>query len=215
MSTLALSVKVIESSSEIETRILEALLPDVTKFFTKVQNQLAQIIPNIIINSITNQPEYDSLLNGTLQYEFGLPDPASRLSEIISSIKDGSIVTVKPIVAKSSGISGGVKIQMIKKDFGDLLSLGGSSFVTEKGDRLDWLKWLLIEGDSVIVSDHIFIFGPSQYSRTGYGIMRQVGGGFWRVPPEYAGTINNNWITRAIESASSEIESQLQKLLEI
>jgi hypothetical protein len=45
--------------------------------------------------------------------------------------------------------------------------------------------------------------------------MRQVGGGFWRVPPEYAGNMQNNWITRAIEAASSQIDKEIQRLLTI
>jgi hypothetical protein len=35
-------------------------------------------------------------------------------------------------------------------------------------------------------------------------------GSVWRVPPEFAGNIKNNWITRAIDSAGPEIENLLQ-----
>lgn len=213
--SLRLSVDLLDSESQITSKILQALLPDVVSYFNKAQEKLVNIIPNILIESIINQPEYSALLSGSLQYEFGLPDPSSRLSEILETIRNGYIVKYKPVTVKSSELSGGIKIEMIKKDFSDLLSLGSASFTTEKGDQLNWLKWLLVEGDSVIVSDHIFIFGPSRYSRTGYGIMKQFGGGFWRVPPEYAGNIQNNWITRAVESASSQIEKEIEKLLVI
>jgi hypothetical protein len=213
--SLGLSVDLVETQSEIASKILQALLPDVSRYFDNVQKQLIDIIPNIIIDSIVNQPEYDALIGGTLQYEFGLPDPSSRLSEILETIRNGHVVKYKPVNIKSSSLAGGIKIEMVKKDFGDLLSLGSASLVTEKGEKLDWLKWLLIEGDNVIVSDHVFIFGASQYSRTGYGVMRQVGGGFWRVPPEYAGNMQNNWITRAIEAASSQIDKEIQRLLTI
>lgn len=214
-SSLKLSVDLVETQSEITNKILQALLPAVSSYFDNIQKQLITIIPNIIVDSIVNQPEHDALIGGTLQYEFGLPDPSARLSEILETIRNSHIVKYKPVTIKSSGLNGGIKIEMIKKDFSDLLSLGSASLVTEKGEKLDWLKWLLIEGDNVIVSDHIFIFGPSQHSRTGYGVMRQVGGGFWRVPPEYAGNIQNNWITRAIDAASSQIDSEIQKLLTI
>lgn len=212
-SSFGVSVNLVETQSEITSKILQALLPAVSAYFDNIQKQLITIIPNIIIDSITNQPEYDALISGSLQYEFGLPDASARISEILETIRNGHIIKYKPVSAKSSGLTGEIKIEMIKKDFSDLLSLGSASFVTEKGEKLDWLKWLLIEGDNVIVSDHVFIFGPSQYSRTGYGVMRQVGGGFWRVPPEYAGNVQNNWITRAIDAASSQIDKELERLL--
>lgn len=212
-SLLGLSVNLVESESQITYKILQALLPQVSVYLDKIQSQLVDTIPSIIIESIINQPEYGALLSGTLQYEFGIPDPGSRLSDIIETIRNGHVVKYKPVSIKSSGLLGGIKIEMIKKDFSDLLSLGSASFTTEKGQKLDWLRWLLIEGDNVIISDNVFIFGPDPNSRTGYGIMRQVGGGFWRVPPEYAGSLENNWITRAIAEASNSIDKEIQRAL--
>lgn len=211
--SLTLSFDIIDSQSEIASNLLNALLPDVTKYFDKVSNKLIKTIPSIIVSSIISQPEYSALLSGTLQYELGIPDPANRLNEILTTIKEGYSVQQKPVTAKSTSISGGIKIQMIKKDFSDLISLGASTIVTEKGEKLNWLEWLLIEGDTIIISDHIFILGPSKYSRTGFGIMRETLGGFWRVPPEYAGSINNNWITRGINAASGEIEKTIEQAL--
>jgi hypothetical protein len=101
---------------------------------------------------------------------------------------------------------------MIKSDFNDLISMGESVVVTEKGTDLNWLSWLLIDGDAIIISDYMFVAGPFDTSRTGMGIMRQSGGA-WRVPPEFAGQINNNWITRAIDAAASEIDNTLQSIL--
>lgn len=210
---IGLSVNLVESDSEITSKILQALMPQVSVYFDKIQSQLVDSIPSIIIQSIVNQPEYDALMSGTLQYEFGIPDPGSRLSEIIETIRNGYVVKYKPVSAKSSSLVGGIKIEMVKKDFSDLLSLGSASLTTEKGEKLEWLRWLLVEGDNVIISDNVFILGPDPNSRTGYGIMRQIGGGFWRVPPEYAGNLENNWITRAIEEASTSIDKEIQRVL--
>jgi len=213
MTLIKLSFDLVDSKSEISSKILTALLPDVIKYFSSIFSGLQNKMSSILIKYITDQPEYGSLMNGQLQYEFGITDPANRLSEILDTIKNGAVINNKPIIIKGGQIIGGIKIQMVKKDFSDLLSLGGSSFATEKGSQLNWLQWLLLEGDSVIISDHVFIFGPNRASRTGLGIMREIPGGLWRVPPEYAGTLNNNWITRAIDEALGEIETTMQKLL--
>lgn len=211
--TLKFSLKLADNSKDIGRDMCLALLPDVSKFLDNIFNTMKNTIPDIVINSISSQPEYDSLVSGSLRSEFGIPDASSRISEIFQTIKSGVGVTRNKPRVVGSKISGGIKFQMIRSDFQDLLSLGASTLTTEKGSQLNWLQWLLLEGDSVIISDYKFTAGPSIYSRTGSGIMQQSQGAFWRVPPEFAGNISNNWITRAIEDASSEINKTITNLL--
>lgn len=215
MSKLAFSVKLLDNNSTISQNIANALLKDVEVYFTKISNRIKQGIPDIVVRNIIDQPEYESLINGTLQYEFGITNPAGRLSEILNTIRSGAIVTIKQPKVVSNKITGGVKLQMIQKDFSDLISLGSSSFTSEKGSQIDWLRWLLLEGDTIIITDYIFSLGPSPYSRTGMGIMKPKSGGVWRVPPEYAGSINNNWITRGLDSAMQEIDDFMNGLSNI
>jgi len=212
MSTLSFGIKLTDSNKSIGDAMLRALLPDVKKYFDKISNNLQTKLPPIIINSIRSQPEYDSLLGGSLKAQFGIPDSASRVEAILSSIQNSVVVKQKSLNISSGQIKGGIKLQMIKSDFNDLISMGESVVVTEKGTDLNWLSWLLIEGDAIIISDYTFVAGPFDTSRTGMGIMRQSGGA-WRVPPEFAGQINNNWITRAIDAAASEIDNTLQSIL--
>lgn len=215
MSQLSFDINLVGTNASIAKDILRALLPDLQKYFDKVYREMRNNIPQILISHIKSQPEYSSLIGGKLMGEFGLPDAASRLSNILSTIESGAIIQTKPISISGSQIKGSIKLQMVQKDFSDLLSLGDASFTTEKGSNLQWLSWLLKEGDSIIIADYTFALGSFASSRTGMGIMRQFGGSSWRVPPEFAGTITNNWITRAIDSASSDIEKELESLTRI
>lgn len=213
MTSLKFSLKLLENNSTISQEIAKALLPDVTKYFNSLVSRMKETIPNIVVDNIINQPEYSALISGNLQYELGITNPASRVSEIIATIRSGSIIGIKSPKVISNKISASIKLQMIQKDFSDLLSIGSSSFTTEKGSQIDWLRWLLLEGDSVIISNYNFILGANEASRTGGGIMRQLNGGSWRIPPEYAGNINNNWITRGLDSATSQIDQFLKTLI--
>jgi len=215
MSQLSFDMNLVGSNATIGKDILQALLPDLQKYFNKVYTQMRSNIPQILISHIKSQPEYSSILGGKLMAEFGLTDPASRLSNILSTIESGAIIQTKPVSISGSKIKGSIKLQMVQKDFSDLLSLGDASFTTEKGSNLRWLSWLLTQGDSIIIADYTFALGSFASSRTGMGIMREFGGSSWRVPPEFAGTISNNWITRAINSASNEIEKELESLTRI
>lgn len=210
---LKFNLKLLDNTKNIGKDICVALLPQMTKFLDDIFIKLKNTIPDIIIQSIVSQPEYDSLISGSLRSEFGIPDASSRISDILNTIRSGAGVVKKGPSVVGSRISGSIKFQMIRSDFQDLLSLGSSTFTTEKGSELKWLQWLLLEGDSVIISDNRFVSGPSKYSRTGSGIMQESSGAFWRVPPEFAGNIKNNWITRAIDDASSEINRAIENLL--
>jgi hypothetical protein len=212
MSQLSFGVKLVDSNKSISDSILRALLPDLKRYFdSKFKKMQGQIIP-IVMNSIRSQPEYESLLSGSLKAQFGIPDSLSRLNSILSTIENGTIIQESPITISNGKIKGGIKLQMVQSDFNDLISLGEANLTTEKGTNLAWLQWLLLEGDSIIISDYSFVAGPFDSSRTGMGIMRYSGGS-WRVPPEFAGKIKNNWITRAIDSASSEIEKTLESII--
>ena len=213
MSKLKFSVKLLDTNAVISQNIAQALLKDVEVYFNKLVSQMQSKIPEIVVQNIISQPEYSALLSGNLQYELGITNPSARLSEILDTIRSGAIINTQTPKVVSNKISAKAKLQMIQKDFSDLLSLGSASFTSEKGSEIDWLRWLLIEGDSVIISDYNFILGPSKASRTGMGIMRQSSGGSWRVPPEYAGSINNNWITRAIDSAVPQIDQLISNLI--
>lgn len=213
MSKLNFSIRLSDNNSTISQNIAQALLKDVQTYFNNISNRIKKTIPDIVIQNIMAQPEYAALMNGTLQYELGITNAAGRLSEILDTIRSGAMVSIKPAKVVSNKISAGIKLQMIKKDFSDLISLGSASFSTEKGSQIDWLKWLLLEGDSIIISDYIFVLGSSPYSRTGMGIMKQSNAGAWRVPPEYAGTNNNNWITRGLDSSIQEIDQFMNNLI--
>lgn len=207
---IPISLKIVESNTEIKKRILTALLPEVSTYFNKAINQLNNKIPLILINNITKQPEYNALINDVnLRGQLGIVDPETRLSEILTSINNNKVVVLNSPKLSRDQIVGKFIIKMVKSDFSDLLSLSSASFVSEGGYNVSWLKWLLIEGDSIIISDYYYQnrFGTG---RTGFGTMRR--GGAWRVPPEYAGNISDNWITRAIDSSITEIDSLISTL---
>jgi hypothetical protein len=211
--TIKANIKILESNNTISQRISRALVPQINEYLKNIYKNIEKSIPDIVINSIMSQPEYSSLMSGSLRGEFGIPDPAARLSQILETIKSGSNIVRKATSVVNSKISAGIEFRMVKSDFQDILSLGASSFTTEKGSKLEWLRWLLLEGDSVIIIDYAFIPGASEYSRTGLGIMKPYGGSFWRVPPEFAGTIKDNWITRGIAEAAPIIQRTLEQLL--
>jgi hypothetical protein len=201
------SLKLLESNSSIRKMILEALQEDVSQTINRAIPLISKQIQDLVRSAIRSSNEYQSLLSGKLRFEFGIPD-TSVVDQVIDAWVNNINVDIKKISITNTGLSGGFSVGMIASDFQDVLSLAGSQVTdTEKGYSLPWLQWLLLDGNKVLVKDYKVVLGPNPYSRTGYALMRENSSSGWRVPAEFAGTVSNNWVTRAIDSLSDDINN--------
>ncbi len=201
---------VVESTKSISRKIVKVLRDAVnTRLFTRAP-KIQIDIRKLIEEAIKRQPEYRSLLGGKLQSELGVVNTSSRLDKIIRIIVDSIEVDVLKAKDNGSQIVAGLKINLVKTNFEELVSLPEASYMTEKGVVIQWLKWLLLEGDKIIVRDYMIgIDKKGIYARTGLGEIMIPSGKKatgWRVPPEFAGTAENNFITRALLEVSNEID---------
>jgi len=214
---MKISLEILESEKEISRRIGQALLPEVTNYLKNRIKIIRTELPSIVNKYIVDSPEYTSLLRGKLRYEFGIPDAQSKLAGLLDIwSKNIDITYTPPKIIGSGEIRAKFSISMIKIDFSDVLySEYASSMNVLAGYSLPWLQWLLLDGNTVLVSGYQLIVGPNVRSRTGFAIMRASPTGSWKVPSEFAGTINDNWITRSLGRASEEINKFLQKVLEL
>lgn len=206
-------MKILETNSQIEAMILDAMGEEINKAMSKAAIKIERDIREIVRGALTSQPEWQSLLSGKLRTEFGLPDSQARLA-LILKIWSNSIV-VSPSPAKRSGgkLKGGLKIDMIAASYADVINTPEAYFVTEKGETLNWLEWLLKFGDRAIIRGYTIGVNPSR-SRTGADVMIKRTGQRWSVPPEFSGTANNNFVTRALDSIESDINLAVEKGVE-
>lgn len=208
-------MKILETDSEIRQKILTALLEDVQNTFNKSIPKIKKEIQELVVDTIKNTPEYSSLVSGQLRLELGIPDASAKIQELLNIWISNIEVEMKPFKINNMGLSGGFSINCIKSDFSDVLSSSAAQVEDNvRGYSLPWLNWLLLEGGKILVKDHIVVIGNSDFSRTGEAIMRTSTAGSWRVPPEFAGTADNNWITRAIDKLDTEITQIFQTTIE-
>lgn len=210
---MILSLKLIDNNSKIYTSILDALLPQVNKYMISSTNEIKSKIPNIIKTAIINTPEYESLINGKLKYELGVDSSTEKLAGLIEIWSGKILVNYKQAKISSNKIVSSVSINMIKADFSDVLYSEYAYVVDSfRGYSLPWLEWLLLEGNKTIVKDYSVKIGLNKYSRTGLAVMIPSKKS-WRVPSEFAGTISNNWITRAIDNSQNDIADSINRIL--
>jgi flagellar assembly factor FliW len=208
------SLKIIESSQEISDKILKALLPDVKQYFANSFKVVRKELPLIVNNSIVNTSEYESIISGKLKYELGIPNSSSVLAGLLNIWSSNIDITYKAPVISNNKIKSSFSISMIAVDFSDVLySEYAIVSDTLRGYDLPWLQWLLLEGNRILVPNYQVVLGPNKRSRTGFAIMRQSNNKSWKVPAEFSGNIKDNWITRALDKASDEVNTLLKKAL--
>ena len=167
---------------------------------SRITESIEMGLQSLIKTKLHDSPEVRSLAGGKLRHHFGPVDGAARVSSIINIWADSIEVTY----VSKMGTLGGITINMRRNNYSDVVSLPEAIFVTEKGVKLEWLRWLLLEGDKRIVSN--YFFKKSSRGRAGGGIMAQRQNASWGVPSQFAGTENNNFATRALEGINDEID---------
>lgn len=207
------SLTLLESDSEISKLILEQIRSTLDSTINKALPNISIQIKKLVIEALKNQPEYSSLLAGTLRAELGLPN-VGVVDQIITAMTETLTITKNPINVTTKGINGGFKLTMIKRDDIDgLIYTDIASVIDDKGYALPWLEWLLLRGKDILVKNYSVSYTSSPYSRSGMAIMVPSSSN-WRVPAQFAGTKTNNWITRAIDSVDQDIYSILQSNIE-
>jgi hypothetical protein len=212
---MKISLNILESDREIYSRILNAMRPHLQSVFDKTQQSLQSIIPIKFKEALMDEPEYSSLLSGILKYELGIPDASSRIENIYDAWVSSMVIEKKLISIRNNQLNGGFSIRLMRSDFSDVLDLSASTVVDSiSGSNIPWIKWLLLEGGKILVRDYRVQYGPNPRSRTDNAIMVSSSSESWRVPAEFAGTIQDNWVTRSIAKLDNIMYTALEQELE-
>jgi hypothetical protein len=202
-------LSLIDQPSEITKKILGALEIEVSSIINKAIPKITEDIKYMVADALRQEPEYSSLLGGTLRAEFGIPDPSS-VEKVVEALINTISVKSEKIIIAGNGLKGGFSLTMMKSDdMGGVIYLDSASVVdSQKGYTLPWLEWLLYENNRPIVKRYSVEYTSSPYSRSGLAVMVPDSSN-WRVPPEFAGSTKNNWTTRAISRIENTIYSTI------
>jgi hypothetical protein len=210
---MKLTCKVLESNADITKFILEDIKKQIDIAINKSIPSISQEIKNLVAEALRSQPEYASLMTGTLKAEFGIFS-SSSIQSVINGLIETLQVTKDSIKISNNGLSGGFKLTMMKSDdLNGLIYADFASVIDDDGYVLPWLQWLLLEGQSIIVKNYEVLYTKSASSRSGMALM-QPSKSSWKVPAQFSGTEKNNWTTRAINSIEDNIYAIIQKNIE-
>jgi hypothetical protein len=191
--------------SEFAKNVTAEISKQIVKKIPRAIESIKAKIQQIVIVKITSCPEYAAIVGSNVRGELGINEAAVRMDAIISEWASNIVVTLVP---ENVGGLALIKIGIIQSDYADVLDLAEAemSYVSRRGQKtLEWLRWLLLEGGSVIVSNYEYSETRRGNSRTGLGIMIKRRGG-WKVPAAIAGIESDNFVTRALSEIQDNID---------
>ena len=203
-SDFRISLKMLDIK-RVEQDMLKALHRHLKKNFRKYAGYLETSVASTLMTAISSSPTMRELQGGNLRGELGVEIP--NIWGITMAVVNSAKLTVNEPKIVGREIVAGIRLQAAPSDLETLKTGDPGVQETEKGQELPWLEWLTNLGDAVIVRDYEVRAGFPKNSRTGDKIM--IKGKGWRVPPEHAGTEEDNFITRAIEGALPQIEKDV------
>jgi hypothetical protein len=208
-----ITVKLVDSTPDITKAILGSIRDYLDPKIKQAASKTSEKLPKLVSEALRQEPEYLSLLSGQLKAELGLAS-SSDVEAVIEAISSSIELKTQSLSANRSGIKGGFTINMIRaKDAGGVIGLDIAK-INDKGYSLPWLQWLLFEGNEVLIKNYKVEFGPNPNSRSGLAIMKPSSSSSWRVPPEFVGSEENNWITRAITRIENNVYDLIVKAVE-
>jgi len=205
MSLDGFNIRLLDGDVKISNNILRAMEGEMKTRLQKVKAKIHSGIINLVIEALSICPEIQSLRNGKLKADFGLDSDPTQ--DIIYAIANSVEVIFRDVKLTKTYSKAVLSVYIQPSDFSNLLGQDFARVVTEKGDTLPWLSWLITQGDSVIISEYSVQYGGFSSSRSGQAIMKPFG--VFKVDSSFSGTVNNNFITRALEKYSDRISEEI------
>lgn len=188
--------------------------------FMQARNSFYKIQSNIertLEVAIRSSSEYASLMNGELREHFGIVDASPALEDIITAVKQSMKLDIKPGRGTGGDLTiGTLTLSFFADDFARIYAVavksGSYISINRRGRQtlVPWLEWLLFGGDKVLIIDHEINLEPHKGSRTGPIMIkpRRTARG-WRVPSQFSGRLEENWLTRSVEGVLPEIQASI------
>lgn len=212
---MPVSIDLVETDAQIENLVNLEIVKHLNSKAKNAAKNIKDELSVLIENALRQTSVYKETQVGELNAMLGFHKGRERkiMDGIISIIAQEVKVDFKPFkYNKGSIITGGFEIYMVDADF--KAALANSLAITNNdGQKLHWLKWLLLDGD-IIFTGYRMLIKPTTEGRSKEALMiktfRQAS--FWRMPVEFSGVKELNWITKAFKGNSSDIDSVLPNI---
>jgi hypothetical protein len=219
-NTLKGSLQFQTSQLELERHLLEEVRRQIVAKLAGINIVIANRLKELITEAVKGSAVYDALVNRgqPLYFELGAVDSPEEMYNLLEVLR-ASVYVPRPNIRKlGNKLHGSISVFAINSKYIDSAANNSGKYVSTNKDGkttvIPWLSWLLKSRPIISGWDIKFDYNIVG-SRTGGAIMIQKRGGEWRLPIEFAGTLENNFITRAVDDydVTTKINSFIQQTL--
>ena len=203
-----------DSVKDITRKVNVGIAEHINGIFANKRSYMVKEINYLIGVWVRSQPEMLSLAlssdDTSLRGHFGLPDGSEKnaADTIVKSIQQSTEVSIKKVNEK---LQGGITFRCQPSSFANLLGLPvGHTKTKPPHEDLHWLRALLETGLAPIVVGYHYTPGKG-FGRSRIGRMAMSGS--WAVPPDFAGTLDDNFITRAFSKKEKDLNALFSRIL--
>jgi hypothetical protein len=194
-----IGLQLVFDSSKLAESIGAAFAKKINGAISKRRPIISERFKALVETLIKESPTYNSLLGqgvNNLQAQMGLISPRHILDRLLVVIKNSLEIDFIPYTISTLSTGGKFSFSILKSDYQDLFVIPNTSYKSNSY-TINWLEWLLTQGDRIIVVDHHILYTSLVPSRSHQAVM--IPGGTWRVPPEHAGMPGYNFLTKALD----------------
>lgn len=213
-SRAQLTFNVVETDAQLEKLMLLEVAKELNLRIPRRLSVIDDKMRVATLSFLRATDTYSSLVYGDLAAHFGIPanNREQRIDRILQAVVNRMEIDFVPISLRGRTYNGGLKFRVLLKNLSEVLTLSDGMVITEKGQTLEWLRWLLTLGDKIIISEYDVKLQPGRgRSRGGYMVPKDAGS--WRVPPVFAGTLSDNWLTRAFNDNINSYLSIIEQIV--
>lgn len=195
-------------------QVQAAFTQEIFSLLTQVGKKTTPKVSTLIGEAVRQSNVYRDI-KYELGGELGFLDGQQRIDQIIDVIEKQVYFDV---VKKKDGAT--LYLKAVKENYDEIMADPLAWFITEKGTRLEWLRWLLEEGTTDVIVGYHYTrgntdrtfgrsrkYGRTGFSRTGYGLMHPQGS--YYIDYKYAGDAYDNFIIRAMQTIEDEVQRVL------
>lgn len=202
--------------------IVMELKPKIIKAFEVSIPAIKKFIREHIEAQISSSYDFRSMMGGELAAELGFEDGTKIVRAIIRELLKEIDVKIEKSRFDANGIEIVLGARFIDLSFSNVLDMPEASYLSmsETGETLveiPWAEWLLTKGYSIVVKNYYIDYSltpeESKRSRSGLALMKPSKTQNYRIPSGYAGTINDNVITRAFEKSEKILSAKIEEII--
>jgi len=213
MPELRAIIQVKTNIPQLMKKIQGDVLRDYTKGLVSIHDKIRVMVLDEVRTAIVSTEPYQAVVNGQLDAELGFyPNEGATRMESILQLWLQSVRVTGPHI-DGNGVR--LKITAIPSDYDRVLASPEASYRSNpSGSTIEWLKWMLVNADSI--AEYSIKHGSFGNSRSGEAYMIHIGanaiGGGWSLqPPEGAGG-GTNFIMEAMDNAMPIIVARMEEI---